>query len=87
MSQIVFGAQGYALGTYDAITTIYPEKQVECFLVSSLQGNASTLAGKSVVELETFAKEMSDDEKRETLIYIARMRWQAFLKTMALKIW
>ena len=71
MSCVIFGAQGYALGTYDAITTIYPEQEMECFLVSSLQGNASTLAGKPVIELENFADGMSDDEKRETLIYIA----------------
>ena len=71
MKLVIFGAQGYALGTYDAITTIYPEKQVECFLVSSLQGNAPTLAEKTVVELGDFANGMSNGEKSETLIYIA----------------
>ncbi len=71
MRQIIFGAQGYALGTFDAITTIYPNRQVECFLVSSLQGNASALAGRPVVEVGAFAEGMSQEEKKETLIYIA----------------
>ncbi len=71
MNLAIFGAQGYALGAYEAVKTLYPEQEVECFLVSSLPGNASTLAGKSVVEIEAFTKDMSDEEKKDTLVYIA----------------
>ena len=71
MKIAVFGAQGYALGTYDALTTLYPEQGVECFLVSSLKGNASMLGGKPVVEVEPFSAGLSEDEKKDYLIYIA----------------
>lgn len=71
VKKIIFGAQGYALGTYNALTTLYPEQGVECFLVSSLKGNASMLGGKPVVEVEPFSAGLSEDEKKAYLIYIA----------------
>lgn len=34
MKYIIFGAQGYALGAYMAMKTLYTKREVECFLVS-----------------------------------------------------
>ena len=69
---IIFGAQGYALGTYKAIKTVYPDKEVLCFLVSKVGGfNPETLEGLPVRELAPFADSLSDEEKKETEIIIA----------------
>lgn len=69
---IIFGAQGYALGTCKAIKTVYPEKEIICFLVSKVGGiDPEILDGLPVRELEPFSKELSDSDKRDIEIIIA----------------
>ncbi len=69
---IIFGAQGYALGTYKAIKTVYPNKEIICFLVSKVGGlDPESLEGLPVRELAPFSALLSDEEKKETEIIIA----------------
>ena len=69
---IIFGAQGYALGTYKAIKAVYPNKEIRCFLVSKVGGlDPETLEGLPVREIAPFAASLSDKEKKETEIIIA----------------
>lgn len=71
MNLAIYGAQGYALGACEAIKTLYPKREISCFLVTCMEGNASSLGGISVKELSSFAAEMSADEKRDIEILIA----------------
>ena len=69
---VIFGAQGYALGTCKAIKTVYPDKNISCFLVSKVGGlNPEVLDGISVRELASFSDSLSDEEKNNTEIIIA----------------
>ena len=69
---VIFGAQGYALGTYNAIKTVYPDKNVLCFLVSKVGGlNPENLGGLTVRELDEFSATLSDDEEKSIDIIIA----------------
>ena len=69
---VIFGAQGYALGTFKAIKTVSPDKNVLCFLVSRVGGlNPETLGGLPVKELDEFSGSLSDVEKNQTEILIA----------------
>ncbi|MBR1815109.1 MAG: DUF4422 domain-containing protein [Lachnospiraceae bacterium] len=69
---VIFGAQGYALGTFKAIKTVYPDKNILCFLVSKVGGlNPDTLGGLPVRELDEFSGSLSDIEKNQTEIIIA----------------
>lgn len=45
MNLAIYGAQGYALGTYEAIRTLYPKREIFCFLVTYMDGNALNLGG------------------------------------------
>ncbi|MBE5871391.1 MAG: DUF4422 domain-containing protein [Lachnospiraceae bacterium] len=71
MQLAIFGAQGYALGAYLALKTLYPRRSVTCFLVSKMGGNASFLGNVPVRELAEFAKELSEAEKHKIEILIA----------------
>ena len=71
MNLLIFGAQGYALGAYQAIKTLYPKRTVSCFLVSECGYNAETLGGIEVKKLSDYAQSLSTDEKRNTSIIIA----------------
>lgn len=51
---VIFGAKSLALGIYQAIHTLYQDCCVMGFLVSTRQGNPSTLAGLPVWELSSF---------------------------------
>lgn len=48
---MIFGAKSLALGATQAIRKIYPEIHIQGFIVSSLEGNPSTLSGVKVYEL------------------------------------
>lgn len=67
----IFGAQGYALGTYMAMKTIYSEREVEGFLVSELGINPLSLSGMPVNVLGEYAAGLSEAEKAEVRIVIA----------------
>ena len=71
MQLAIFGAQGYALGAYKAMKTLYPERRVSCFLVSSLENNAPSLQGIPVREVAEFAAELSEEERATYEILIA----------------
>lgn len=71
MGIVIYGAQGIALGTYKAIKTLYPEKQVLCFLVTDMGNNAPTLGGIPVRELGAFVFGMSQEEKEHIEVWIA----------------
>ena len=67
---VIYGAQGIALGVYHAIKTIFPGREVLCFLVTEIGNNSSTLGGLPVRELNEFISEMSQTEKDDIEIYI-----------------
>ena len=71
MKTIIFGAQGYALGTFEAFTTLYPEREIAFFMVSKMEGNPATLGGIAVREIAEVSAGMSDEEKAETEVIIA----------------
>ena len=71
MQIIIFGAQGYALGAYDAIRALCPNRQILCFMVSVKGYNANTLRGLPVRELEDFVEGVSSVEKTKFEILIA----------------
>lgn len=67
----IYGAQGYALGVYKAIKTLYPRREISCFLVTCIDGNPSALGGIPVKTLAAYAGELSREEKRQVEILIA----------------
>lgn len=71
MNLAIYGAQGYALGTYTAIKTLYPKREVSCFLVTRMDGNAPVLGGIPVKALADYAGELTGEEKRQVEILIA----------------
>lgn len=71
MNLAIYGAQGYALGTYKAIKTLYPKREISCFLVTRTDGNASVLGGIPVKTLADYAGELSGEEKRQVEVLIA----------------
>ena len=71
MDLLIFGAQGYALGAYQAIKTLYPKRNIPCFVVSKMGNNASVLGGIPVKEIAEISASMSEEQKRHTSILIA----------------
>lgn len=71
MKLVIYGAQGYALGAYEAIKTLYPKRGISCFLVTRMEGNPPMLGGIPVKELSLFAEETSNEEKADTEVLIA----------------
>lgn len=71
MNLAVYGAQGYALGVFEAIRTLYPKREISCFLVTKMDGNAPALGGIPVKTLAAYARELSGEEKRQVEILIA----------------
>ena len=71
MQLAIFGAQGYALGAYKAINTLYPRRVIPCFLVSAMGKNAPILGSIPVREIASVSAEMTTDEKKNIQILIA----------------
>lgn len=71
MNLAIYGAQGYALAAYEAIKTLYPKREISCFLVTHMDGNAPVLGGIPVRELSAYARGMGVEEKREMEVLIA----------------
>lgn len=71
MEYAIFGAQGIALGTYQAFHSLHPSRRVRCFLVSQMGKNAPVLEGLPVLELETFSSYITQEEKDEIEVLIA----------------
>ena len=53
---VIFGAQGYALGVYEAMKVLQPRRVIPFFMVSSLDGNPAELAGVPVREIADVVK-------------------------------
>lgn len=70
MDLAIYGAQGMALGAYEAIRSLYPERNVRCFIVTERGINAKTLGGLPVVELNDFVGDMQDTENADLEILI-----------------
>ena len=71
MKLVIYGAQGYALGAYEAIKTLYPKREILCFLVTSMGINSSFLGGIPVQEIGPFASRMRREEKEGLEVLIA----------------
>ncbi|MCM1222682.1 MAG: DUF4422 domain-containing protein [Lachnospiraceae bacterium] len=71
MKLVIYGAQGYALGAYEALRTLYPKREISCFLVTQMEHNPSYLGGIPVQKLSAFAENMSTEEKQDIEILIA----------------
>lgn len=71
MDLVIYGAQGMALGAYEAIHSLYPIREIRCFLVTERGANADYLSGVPVLELVPFACSLSDEEKKNIEVLIA----------------
>ncbi|MBR3306719.1 MAG: DUF4422 domain-containing protein, partial [Lachnospiraceae bacterium] len=71
MKLVIYGAQGYALATYEALRTIYPKREVMCFLVSERGNNAHELGGLPVREIAEFSDGLTEADKNDVEILIA----------------
>lgn len=71
MDLVIYGAQGIALGAYEAIHNLYPIKKVRCFLVTERGANADYLSNVPVLELVPFACSLSNEEKENIEVLIA----------------
>lgn len=71
MNLVIYGAQAMALGAYEAIQNLYPVRKIPCFLVTERGANGESLAGLPVLELETFARGLSGEEKGHIEVLIA----------------
>lgn len=71
MKIAIFGAQAIALGTYKAIKCLYPQVSINCFIVSNIGDNPSSLEGVSVYEIDEYVSLITEKEKKEVQIIIA----------------
>ncbi len=71
MNLAIYGAQGYALGAYEALKTLYPRRHILCFLVSAMGNNAPKLGNIPVRELALFSECLTPEEKRDVEVLIA----------------
>lgn len=67
---VIYGAQGVALGTYNAIKELHPEINIQCFLVTSMENNPPVLGGIPVQELADFVAGMTQEEKDNVEVLI-----------------
>ncbi len=70
MKLVIFGAQGYALGVYEAVRLLYPKREIPFFMVTKMGNNAPVLGGIPVREIADVAEELSEGEKRDYEIII-----------------
>ena len=64
MQLVIFGAQGYALGVYEAVKLLYPRREIPFFMVSKMGNNAPMLGGIPVREIASVSDDLSAEEKR-----------------------
>ena len=70
MRLVIYGAQGIALGAYNAIKLLHPEKKIACFLVTERGINSATLCGIPVIELSEYIKDKTEEEKANVTVLI-----------------
>ncbi|WP_049960325.1 DUF4422 domain-containing protein [Pseudobutyrivibrio sp. LB2011] len=68
MRIVIYGAQGIALSVYEAFTISNPDKKVECFLVTSIGNNPSSLAGLPVRTLEDYSNDCVNKSDVQILV-------------------
>ena len=71
MNLVIYGAKAIALGAYEAIHNICPQRKITAFLVTQKEANAEVLLGIPVMELESYAAGLSKEQKENTEILIA----------------
>ena len=71
MDLAIYGAQGTALGAYEAIHSLCPIRNIRCFLVTERGDNAEYLSDVPVLELNSFANSLSAEEKKAIEVLIA----------------
>lgn len=71
MNLAIFGAQGYALGAYEALRTLYPRRVIPYFIVTKMGENATELGGIPVKEIATVSADFSKEDKRNLEVVIA----------------
>lgn len=71
MDLVIYGAQGIALGAYEAIHSLCPKRIIRCFLVTERGINSEYLSGIPVLELIPFAADLSKEEKENIEVLIA----------------
>lgn len=71
MDLAIYGAQGIALGAYEAIRHLYPSRTVRCFLVTEKKDNSEYLSGIPVLRLKYFSESLSDEQKADIEVLIA----------------
>jgi len=67
----IFGAKATACGFYRALEVLYPEKRVEAFIVSKMEGNPREIWGCPVITLEETDSELSVEEKSVSRVFVA----------------
>lgn len=70
MKLVIFGAQGYALGVYEAVKLLYPKREIPFFMVTKLNHNAPMLGGIPVREIEAVTDELSAEDKKNYEVII-----------------
>lgn len=71
MNLAIYGAQSMAIGAYEAIHNICPDREPCCFLVTERKGTPESLFGIPVLETVLFSESLSPSEKLEIEILIA----------------
>ena len=70
MRLLIFGAQGYALGVFEAVKLLYPKREISFFMVTKIGNNASMLGGVPVREIDDVASELSTEDKKNYEVII-----------------
>lgn len=68
---VIFGAQSFACGVYKAVQKLYPQYNVECFMVTRLEGNPETLCGLQVKSVSDHAQSLSAEDKMQSIVLVA----------------
>lgn len=71
MNMVIYGAQSIALGAYNAIKELCPEKEILCFLVTEKGNNPLYLAGLPVYVLAEWSEQMNVADKEAIEVLIA----------------
>lgn len=71
MELAIYGAQGYALAAFRIIGSLYPKRDVVCFVVTETKHNPSALMNVPVVGLAEFAARYVEKDKDGVEILIA----------------
>lgn len=70
MKLVIFGAQGYALGVYEAVKLLYPKREIPFFMVTKMGNNAPMLGDIPVREISEVAAGVSPEEMRDYEVII-----------------